>query len=85
MISFLLRYYYYSKKNTQKTYEFHNLENYHGTGAFNLTKYPTWDCILTDMLRREKKIIIIAAKRRGAGHGGWSKHNPYLQEVRICI
>ena len=24
--------------------------------------------------------IIIRAKRRGRGHGGWSKNNPYLQE-----
>ena len=24
--------------------------------------------------------MIISAKRRGRGHGGWSKNNPYLQE-----
>ena len=24
--------------------------------------------------------MIISAKRRGRGHGGWSKNNPYLQD-----
>lgn len=24
--------------------------------------------------------MIVSAKRRGRGHGGWSKNNPYLQE-----
>eukprot|EP00970_Alexandrium_tamarense_P019247 scaffold13804_cov290-Alexandrium_tamarense.AAC.1 len=30
-----------------------NLGNYHGTGAFNVTKYPTWDSILLDMMRQK--------------------------------
>eukprot|EP00804_Cyclotella_cryptica_P012736 CCRYP_019209-RB/>CCRYP_019209-RB protein AED:0.10 eAED:0.10 QI:0/0.5/0.33/1/1/0.66/3/272/356 len=56
------------------------LANYHGTGAFNVTKYPTWDSLLLDMMMQKNEKMIVSAKRRGRGHGGWSKNNPYLQE-----
>ncbi|KAL7534419.1 hypothetical protein ACHAWF_004830 [Thalassiosira exigua] len=57
-----------------------NMGNYHGTGAINVTKYPTWDAVLYDMMRHPNDKMIVSAKRRGRGHGGWSKNNPYLQE-----
>mmetsp|Transcript_1800 Transcript_1800/g.4002 ORF Transcript_1800/g.4002 Transcript_1800/m.4002 type:complete len:437 (-) Transcript_1800:2866-4176(-) len=57
-----------------------NLGNYHGSAAFNLTKYPMWDSVLYDLMRQPNTKIIVSAKRRGRGHGGWSKNNPYLQE-----
>lgn len=65
----------------QETYNFQNMESYHGTGAFNLTKWSTWDSILNHMLDEPKSVVIVKAKRRGRGHGGWSANNPYLQEV----
>lgn len=61
------------------------MENYHGTGAFNLTKWNTWDSILDDMLNQPKSCVIVQAKRRGRGHGGWSANNPYLEEVRTFV
>ena len=61
-----------------------NLLEYHGSGAFNLTRYPDWDSIFVDMIDRPRSKIILQAKRRGRGHGGWSKHNPYLK-VRTYI
>ncbi|GAX24528.1 hypothetical protein FisN_18Lh082 [Fistulifera solaris] len=64
----------------ENTYEFRNMESYHGTGAFNLTKWKTWDSILDDMLHQPKDCVIVQAKRRGKGHGGWSANNPYLEE-----
>lgn len=57
-----------------------NLGNYHGTGALNVTRYPTWDSVLYDMMQQPNEKMIVSAKRRGRGHGGWSKNNPYLQE-----
>jgi hypothetical protein len=38
-----------------------NLGNYHGTGAFNVTKYPTWDSILLDMMRQKNGMLVIFA------------------------
>eukprot|EP00978_Attheya_sp_CCMP212_P020250 scaffold57700_cov37-Attheya_sp.AAC.1 len=40
----------------------------------------TWDGALIAMTQQPKTQIIISAKRRGRGHGGWSKNNPYLEE-----
>lgn len=58
-----------------------NLEEFHGTGALNLTIYPKWDSVLLEMMEQPPAVVVIRAKRRGKGHGGWSKNNPYL-EVR---
>jgi hypothetical protein len=33
-----------------------------------------------DVLSPSTEKMIVSAKRRGRGHGGWSKNNPYLQE-----
>jgi len=57
-----------------------NLLEYHGTGAFNMTKWKTWDSIFLDMMEQPVQNIIIQARRRGGGHGGWSKTNPYLKD-----
>jgi hypothetical protein len=57
-----------------------NLENYHGTGFFNTTIYPEWNSLLEDLIQQPPSQVIIKAKRRGRGHGGWSKNNPYLPE-----
>lgn len=57
-----------------------NLLLFHGLGAFNTTLFPTWDSYLTNMMVQRPEFVTIRAKRRGAGHGGWSKNNPYIQE-----
>ena len=57
-----------------------NLGNYHGSAAFNMSHYPKWDSVLYDIMRQPNTKMIVSAKRRGRGHGGWSKNNPYLQE-----
>jgi len=56
-----------------------DLLNYHGTGAFNMTRFPIWDDFFYDLMQQPKATIIIQAKRRGRGRGGWSKNNPYLK------
>ncbi len=45
-----------------------------------MSKYPSWESVLVDIMTQPNQKIIIRAKRRGRGHGGWSKNNPYLQE-----
>jgi hypothetical protein len=58
-----------------------NLLNYHGTGAGFIEKFGgTWDAPLLEMIKRDKDVVIVSAKRRGRGHGGWSKNNPYLED-----
>ena len=38
----------------------------------------TWDGPLLAMVEQPKDVVIVSAKRRGAGHGGWSKDNVSL-------
>lgn len=56
-----------------------NLEEFHGTGALNLTIYPKWDTVLKEMMEQPPAVVVVRAKRRGRGHGGWSKNNPYME------
>lgn len=56
-----------------------NLLAYHGTGA-NFVAGVQWDIPLLEMLDQPKEVVIVSAKRRGRGHGGWSKNNPYLKD-----
>ncbi|VEU38178.1 unnamed protein product [Pseudo-nitzschia multistriata] len=56
-----------------------NLLNYHGTGASFMADVP-WDGPLLELMDQPEDVMIVSAKRRGRGHGGWSKNNPYLQD-----
>ena len=62
----------------QKTYDFANLESYHGTGALNLTRFDTWDSLFLDLVNQPNSVVIVAARRRGRGHAGWSEDNPHM-------
>jgi len=37
------------------------------------------------MMQQPPQQIIVSAKRRGRGHGGWSQNNPYLEERWVEI
>lgn len=54
------------------------MATYHGLGALNNTRFPSWDSALLEMMEQPEDVVVVSAKRRGRGHGGWSKHNPYL-------
>lgn len=58
---------------------------YHGTGAFNLTRWGEWDCVFLEMMEQPVNKIIIQARRRGGGGGGLaggSKNNPF---IKVCV
>jgi hypothetical protein len=69
----------------EDNYRFGNLEEFHGTGGLNITEFSSWDSILVDMLDRPADVVVVSARRRGRGCGGWSKNNPYMEDVRIRI
>jgi hypothetical protein len=48
-----------------------------------VTLWPSWETLLVDMLQKPEDVVVVSAKRRGRGHGGWSKNNPYLEEVSL--
>jgi hypothetical protein len=54
---------------------------FHGTGAGYFERFgSTYDGPLLAMIEHPKDVVIVSAKRRGKGHGGWSKNNPYLED-----
>jgi len=58
-----------------------NLMGFHGTGAKFIEDFGgRWDEPLLQLTQEAPTTIVVSAKRRGRGHGGWSKHNPYLKE-----
>lgn len=58
-----------------------NLESYHGTGALNITKFPTWSSFLVDVMKQPEDVIVVSAKRGTRGNKGFTskKENPYVQ------
>jgi hypothetical protein len=61
--------------------ETRNALEFHGTGAGYIQRLGgTWVAPLLKIAQADPQKIIIKAKRRGRGHGGWSKDNPYLEE-----
>jgi hypothetical protein len=50
------------------------------TTSGSSSSYSWVDGPLLSMLQQNKTEIIVSAKRRGRGHGGWSKQNPYLED-----
>lgn len=64
----------------QNALEFNNLEGFHGTGAFNISKFPTWDGPLVEMINRPLEVMVVSVKTRARSHRGWS-NNAYLDSL----
>ena len=61
-----------TKYNSQACLQTENLEHFHGTGAFNMTRYPKWDSVLLEMLSKPKATVVAHRTTRRAGGGsGW--------------
>lgn len=56
----------------------HNLRFFHGTGAFNLTRFENWDSFLLEMVEQEKDTVVFSVRSR-VGDRGFRKNNPYLK------
>jgi len=57
-----------------------NIEHFHGTGALNLTRFPTWDVMLLDMMKMPEDVVVVKTSKRGPGFGGRRTKNPFLEE-----
>ena len=59
-----------------------NIGSFHGTGAFNLTTYPTWEAPLVDLVSRPKETVVVQIRRRRTRRrkNGWS-NNGYLDRM----
>lgn len=68
-----------------------NLLAYHGTGAFNMTRFQCWDTYFLEMMEqpKERLVIEIPSRQGGGGMGarllGGSRNNPYLKKEQKVI
>jgi len=60
-----------------------SLLEYHGTGAFNMTRFDTWDSYFLEMAKNPNERLIIQSRRNSASAmRGGSKNNPFLKDDR---
>jgi hypothetical protein len=65
----------------QEAVEFKNMGNFHGTGGFNITKFPEWNSILNNMVTRPKETLVLRVQRRSNRRNkGWASNN-YLDNM----
>mmetsp|Transcript_36911 Transcript_36911/g.75285 ORF Transcript_36911/g.75285 Transcript_36911/m.75285 type:complete len:449 (-) Transcript_36911:415-1761(-) len=70
-----------------------NFLQYHGTGAFNTTKFPRWDTFLSQMMDMPSDVVIVrVGEKNRQRRGQWKKdmmtaypeeevkNNPYIEE-----
>jgi len=61
-----------------------NMLLFHGTGAFDTTRYPNWDSMFVEMMDRPAKEIVVRVEARVMISGGSlsknRKVNPYLKK-----
>ena len=65
----------------QKTLDFSSIDNFHGTGAFNLTKFPAWDSIFLDYIDRPEEVVVIELRNRRRQQK-LSGHNAYFESLK---
>jgi hypothetical protein len=56
----------------QQILEFEKLDRFHGTGALNLTHFPSWDSFFLQMMTMHTETVVVEAKEKNYRHQGWS-------------
>jgi len=65
----------------EKFLDFSSVDNFHGTGAFNLTKFPEWDSIFLDCVDRPEEVVVIQIRERRRQRK-LSGHNAYFESLK---
>lgn len=61
--------------------EFPSIDNFHGTGAFNQTKFPEWDSIFLDCVDRPEEVTVIQVRQRRRQQQ-LSGYNAYFESLK---
>lgn len=65
----------------QKTLDFPSIDNFHGTGAFNQTKFPEWDSVFLECVDRPEEVMVIQMRQRRR-QSKLSGHNAYFESLK---
>ncbi|OEU09306.1 hypothetical protein FRACYDRAFT_212404 [Fragilariopsis cylindrus CCMP1102] len=69
----------------EKTLDFTSIERFHGTGAFNQTKFPEWDSVFLDYMDRPDEVIVIQMRqqRRQRKLSGYNSYIEIEYELHV--
>lgn len=65
----------------EKTLDFSSIDNFHGTGAFNQTKFPEWDSVFLDCVDRPEEVVVLEVRQRRRQQK-LSGHNTYFESLK---
>lgn len=67
----------------QKVLGFKNLDSFHGTGALDMTKYPSWDSVFLELIAMDSEAIHVKASSTASQNRrrGWSNRAGYLDDL----
>lgn len=73
----------HTAKWIEKVLEFKNLDSFHGTGAFNITKYPSWDAPLLELVGLDSEVVVVETSPSASQNRrrGWSNKAGYLDNL----
>ena len=60
--------------------DFTSIERFHGTGAFNQTKFPEWDSVFLDYMDRPDEVIVIQMRQQRRQRK-LSGYNSYIESL----
>ena len=61
--------------------DFTSIDNFHGTGAFNQTKFPEWDSAFLECVDRPEELMVIQMRQRRR-QSKLSGHNEYFESLK---
>ena len=60
--------------------DFTSIDNFHGTGAFNQTRFPEWDSVFLECVDRPEEVIVLEMRQRRRQQK-LSGHNAYFESL----
>lgn len=64
----------------EKTLDFTSIDNFHGTGAFNQTRFPEWDSVFLECVDKPEESVVLQMRSRRRQHK-LSGHNAYFESL----
>lgn len=61
--------------------EFKSIDSYHGTGAFDIEKFPSWNSLFLELVDRPAETVVVVSKRTRRRHRGWAYQQNYLDNL----
>ncbi|CAJ1953706.1 unnamed protein product [Cylindrotheca closterium] len=73
----------HTAKWLEKVFDFKNLDNFHGTGALNITKYPGWDSPFLELITMDSEVVVVETSPTASQNRrrGWSNKAGYLDNL----